>query len=114
MEHAAEDALGTLPQQVVDACRAASLRIGGRDARMLGVTSAQRREGRTTVALAMAYVLCRWHRQAVALVDMDFEEPMLARRQRLEAAPGLAELACGDAPVADVMHELDSGLFVVT
>ena len=103
-----------VPAQMLDACRSASLLIGGPKLRSLGVTSALRGEGRTSVALAMAAIQWRDYGRRVALVDLDFENPDLARRHDLEPWPGLAELARGECTVERAMQAVGEGVHVVT
>jgi polysaccharide biosynthesis transport protein len=98
---------------MLEACRAACLLIGGPQLRRLGVTSAVREEGRTTVALAVAQVQQAEFGRRVALVDMDFENPSLARRYGLEPWPGLAELSRGEAGLQDVMQPVSEGIHLV-
>jgi Mrp family chromosome partitioning ATPase len=102
------------PRQMLEVCRNASLLLGGPNLRRLGVTSALREEGRSSIALAMAIVQREDYGRRVALLDMDLERPSLARRHGVEPFPGLAELSRGDAGVTDVLQRLSDGFFVVT
>src|SRR5215469_3082396 len=77
-----DDGRQRIPVPMLDACRAASRLIGGPNLRELGVTSALRGEGRTSVALAMAAVQRQDFGRRVALVEMDCENPTLARARR--------------------------------
>jgi Mrp family chromosome partitioning ATPase len=99
--------------EMLEACRAASLLIGGPQIRRLGVTSSVREEGRTTVAEAMAQVQQSEFGRRVALVDMDFENPSLARRHGLEPWPGLAELSRGEVGLDEVMQPFSEGIYLV-
>lgn len=98
---------------MLEACRAASLLMGGPQIRRLGVTSALREEGRTTVSLAMAQVQQAEFGRRVALLDMDFENPSLARLHGLEPWPGLAEVSRGEVGLEDVMQPLSDGIQLV-
>lgn len=100
--------------QMVDACSLASLQMNGPTLRSLGVVSAIRGEGRSSVAIAMAVVQQRDYRRRVLLLEMDFERPSLARRFEAEATPGLAELVRGDATVHDVVQPLADGMSTIT
>lgn len=102
-----------IPRQMLEVCRSASLLLGGPNIRRLGVTSALREEGRTSIALAMAVVQREDYGRRVALVDMDLENPALARRAGLEPWPGLAELARREATIEDVLQPLSDGVLVV-
>lgn len=108
------DGLADVPPQMVEACRAASRLMGGPNLRGVGVTSALRGEGRTSVALAMAAVQRRDYGRTVAVVEMDFENPVLASRLGANSWPGMAELARGESSAADVLQRLSEGVYVVT
>lgn len=101
-------------KQMLDVCRSASLLLGGPNIRRLGVTSSLRGEGRSSIALAMAIVQREDYGRQVALVDMDMENPTVARRHGLELWPGLAELARREAAPEKVLQPLSPGLFVVS
>ena len=103
-----------IPRQMLEVCRSASLLLGGPNIRRLGITSALREEGRTSIALAMAIVQRQDYGRTVALVDMDLENPTIARRHDLELFPGLAELARRDVSPEQVLQPLSDGLFVVS
>jgi Mrp family chromosome partitioning ATPase len=103
-----------IPRQMLEVCRSASLLLGGPNLRRLGITSALREEGRTSIALAMAVVQREDYGRTVALVDMDLENPTLARRFGLQPFPGLADLARGGVRVEDVLQPLSDGLVVVS
>jgi len=109
-----DDPLHSIPKPMLEACRAASRLIGGPSLHFLGVTSALRGEGRTSVALAMAAIQCQDFGRRVVLVEMDFENPTLATSYNLQPWPGLAELSRGDAPATLVMQRLRNGVHVVT
>src|SRR5215471_13889576 len=98
------------PRQMLEVCRNASLLLGGPNLRRLGVTSSLREEGRTSIALAMAVVQREDYGRRVALVDMDLENPALARRAGLEPWPGIAELTRREATVDEVLQPLSDGV----
>src|SRR2546423_9819347 len=78
---------------MLEACRAASLQIGGPTLSQLGITSTIRGEGRTSVALAMARVQREDYGRSGLLVDLDFANPKLARLCGCHSRPGTAELS---------------------
>src|SRR5215472_8586149 len=94
------------PRQMLEVCRNASLLLGGPNLRRLGVTSALREEGRSSIALAMAIVQREDYGRKVALLDMDLENPSLARRFGLDPWPGLAELSRKEATAETVLQRL--------
>ena len=103
-----------IPRQMLEVCRSASLLLGGPNLRRLGITSALREEGRTSIALAMAVVQREDYGRTVALVDMDLENPTLARRYGLQPFPGLADLARQEVRAEDVLQPLSDGVLVVS
>jgi Mrp family chromosome partitioning ATPase len=114
---AAEDSgaggLASVPIEMLEACRAASVLMGGPQLRRLGVTSTLREEGRTSVALAMATVQHAEFGRRVILLDMDFEKPSLARRHDLDPWPGLAELGRGEVRLEQVLQPVTEGVSLV-
>ena len=97
---------------MLEACRAASLQMGGPTLSRLGVTSTIRGEGRTSVALAMARVQREDYGRSVLLVDLDFDNPKLARLCGCRSWPGMAELS-RDAMVSDVAQTVEEGIMVI-
>ena len=65
------------------------------------------------VALGMAQVQQAELGRRVALLDMDFENPSLARAHGLEPWPGLAELSRGEAGLDEVMQPVSEGVHLV-
>jgi Mrp family chromosome partitioning ATPase len=98
---------------IVEGCRAASLKIGGPSLRRLGITSSIRGEGRTSVALAMAIVQQQDYGRSALVVDLDLDNPRLARRAGIRPWPGIAELARGEVEVNDVRVPVEEGICVV-
>lgn len=105
--------LPSMPAAILDSCSLASLQIGGPTLRSLGITSAMRGEGRSTVALAMTLVQRQDYDRRPLLVEMDLEHPCLGRRLGLHSAPGLLELVRGQATLDDAIQWID-GIRVVT
>jgi len=73
-----------------------------RQARTIMVTSASRREGKTTTIANLAVALARAGRR-VALVDLDTRNPSLDRIFRLGTRVGLADVVLDDVPLADAL-----------
>ena len=97
---------------MLEACRAASLQIGAPTLSQLGITSTIRGEGRTSVALAMARVQRDDYGRSVLLVDLDFDNPKLARLCGCHSWPGMAELS-REAMLADVTQTVEEGITVI-
>lgn len=98
---------------IVEGCRSASLKIGGPTLRRLGITSSIRGEGRTSVAMAMAIVQQEDYGRSVVLLDLDLDNPQLARRAGVGPWPGIAELARGGISVHEVLQPVGDGIVAV-
>lgn len=99
---------------MLEACRAASLQIGGPTITRLGITSSIRGEGRTSVALAMARIQREDYGRTVLLLDLDFDNPKLANLCNGRAWPGLAELAhAGDPWLEEVIQPIADGITLI-
>jgi Mrp family chromosome partitioning ATPase len=102
------------PPDFLDACRVASLKLAGPNLTQLGVTSAIKGEGRSTIALGMAIVQREDYDRRVILVDLDLETPALAKRLGLAPWPGVCEVIRGEASVEEVLQPVASGIQVMT
>lgn len=78
--------------------------LGSADLR-IGITSALRGEGRTSLACGLAETISQEMGQPVVLVELDFEHPNLAQRYDLKGIAGIAEVLQGKAPLSEVLHE---------
>jgi Mrp family chromosome partitioning ATPase len=107
---AAASPIGSLPPALLEACRCASLQLGGPRLTSLGVTSTVRGEGRSSIVLALAHIQAQDYQRSVLLVDLDLERPGLAGRLGAAPSPGVAELAEGSASVDDVLQPLGGGI----
>jgi protein-tyrosine kinase len=103
-----------LPPTVVEACRYASLQLGGPRLRSLGVTSSIRGEGRSTIVHALTLVQREDYQRRPVLVDLDLERPELTGRLGGTSSPGLAELAAGLASIDEVLQPLGGGITLVS
>lgn len=103
-----------LAPELLDACRSVSLRLGGPRLITVGVTSAIRGEGRSTIALALSLIQATDYQRRVVLLEIDLEKPSLAERLALAAHPGLAELARGLHSLGDVLQPAGPNLSVIT
>lgn len=65
-----------------------------RKCRVIGVTSANLGEGKSTTALNLAYMLAEAHKQVV-LVEADMRLPTISKRLGLNLTPGLSNLLAG-------------------
>lgn len=99
-----------VPEVVLSACRAASLRIGTPNLHNLGVTSTLRGEGRTSVAVAMAAVHRNDFGRPVVLLDLDLENPTLARRLNARHMPGLCEVVREECSLSEAIQPIGDGV----
>lgn len=81
---------------------------------IIGVTSSISGEGRTTVALGLAETLAVDLDVPVALVEVDFDRPALARRFDITPVPGLADVLRGEYRLDEVLRPVSENLSVVT
>lgn len=72
-------------------------------AKLVLVTSASPKEGKSTTVTNLAISLARAGRQVV-LVDLDLRRPNLGRLLHLPEGPGIADLASGNAELVDVLQ----------
>jgi Mrp family chromosome partitioning ATPase len=103
-----------LPADFVEACRAASLQVGGPSLARLGVTSAIRGEGRSSVARAMACIQEEDYRRRVVLLELDLGRPTLARSLGASPSPGILEFAKGSASLDSVLQPISHGITLIT
>jgi Mrp family chromosome partitioning ATPase len=73
-----------------------------RPLRSILVTSADTREGKSTLALAIARLLAR-QGESVLLIEVDLRQPQLRHTLRLRGRAGLADVLRGDLAAADVI-----------
>ncbi len=83
----------SLGEAFLDRCRPPLGRlIGLREDGVIGICSARRGEGRSSVAAALALLLARSHaRGGVLLLDLDFTNPTQANMHSIAPSPGLAD-----------------------
>jgi Mrp family chromosome partitioning ATPase len=90
-----------LPPWFIDRCRQAYLSVPfDADTRIVGVTSAFRGEGRSSVAIGIATALAADTREQTLLVECDLERPSFCDFFSLVNGKGLSEWLDGDAPLA--------------
>lgn len=111
---AAEPTSLPVPAHLVAACSRAIHNLGGPKLARLGVSSAVRGEGRTSIAIALALVQARDYGRSALVVDLDFDHPGLADVFGFDPAPGVAEVLCDLADLKDTLHDVGDGLTVMT
>ncbi len=81
---------------------------------VIGITSAIRGEGRTTVARHLAETLTGALDVPISLIEVDIERPSLAAHYGLTPAPGLCDVLRGACRFDEVFHAIDGNLSLVT
>jgi Mrp family chromosome partitioning ATPase/capsular polysaccharide biosynthesis protein len=85
----------------------------GRAARVIGVTSCLRGEGRTTIAAGLAAAAHEAYRLRTILVELDFERPSMAKEYGIIPAPGVAEVLRGEASLERCLNVPPNGSVAV-
>ena len=92
-----------LPPWFIDRCRRAYLSVPFEgDRRVLGITSAFRGEGRSSVAIGIATALAADTHEQTLLIECDVEKPSFCDFFSLVNSRGLSEWLDGTAPLAMV------------
>ena len=95
VSHAAETVSSVaLPPSFIDSCRRAYLSINFEPtdgARLIGVTSSQPGEGKTSIAIGIATAIAADTQRPTLLLECDLERPSLCRRMGFEGSPGLVD-----------------------
>lgn len=92
-----------LPPWFIDRCRRAYLSVPFEgDSRVVGITSAFRGEGRSSVAIGVATALAADTREQTLLLECDVENPSFCDFFSLVNSRGLSEWLDGTAPLAMV------------
>jgi Mrp family chromosome partitioning ATPase len=102
----------TLPPEFLDACRRAYLAMPA-TGKVTGVTSATRREGRSSVALGLATILAADTGEPTLLLDCDLEQTTFRATAGCPDAPGLAEWAQGLAQLRVVRASWPDNLYII-
>jgi Mrp family chromosome partitioning ATPase len=105
-------ARASVSPEVTDACSIALRRMGGVD-RSIAVTSAARREGRTTVAIGLAAASALQHNRSTILLDLDLERGTIAKQTGLPPTPGVTEFLYADASVEDCLQQTSEQLTII-
>ena len=85
-----------------------SLGYGSGSMKTLGLTSSNRREGVTTVAINLALYAASCHDLRVVIVDANFSNPGLHQIFELEKSPGLSDLMNEHAIGSECIHDMST------
>lgn len=80
--------------------------------RVIGITSSNAGEGKSTTALNLAYMLAEADKR-VMLIEADLRLPSISRRLNLETTPGLSNLLAGLSSGKEVMRKTKEDKLVV-
>jgi Mrp family chromosome partitioning ATPase len=108
-----EIAWASIRPEVMDACSIALRRMGGVD-RSVAVTSASRREGRTTVAVGLAAAAASQHNRTTILLDLDLERGAIGKHSSLHSGPGVTDFLYEGASIEDCLQRTSDRLAVIT
>ena len=86
--------------------------LPGSDCKCIGVTSADRGDGKSSVASNVAISLGQIDKK-VALIDCDLRLPTIAQKFRIRAIPGLSNWLSGDIDEIPMMHLDDKNIDVL-
>jgi len=100
-----------LPAQTAEAFRAIRARLRyinrGPELRSVLVTSADRGEGKSTIAWQLARVIAMTRRHRVLVLEADLRRPAFARVHGLRATPGLSEVLTHDVAAESAIQHVD-------
>ena len=75
--------------------------------RVIGITSANAGEGKSTTALNLSYMLAEADKR-VMLVEADMRLPSISKRLRIPSSPGLSNLLAGLSSGREITRKLDA------
>ena len=82
--------------------------------RIIGVTSANAGEGKSTTSINLSYMLAEAGKKVI-LIEADMRLPTISKRLKVQMKPGLSNLLAGLCDTSDVIRltELQDGLYMV-
>ena len=86
--------------------------LPGKDSKCIGVTSANRGEGKSTIAANLAISLAQLNKRVV-LIDCDMRLPTVATKMRLKATEGLSNFLSGGIDEIPVYYLERQGIDVI-
>lgn len=86
--------------------------LPGTGCRCIGITSANRGDGKSTIATNLAISLAQINKR-VTLVDCDLRLPTVAQKLSIKATPGLSNYLSGDVSRIPLYKVTERGIFVI-
>lgn len=86
--------------------------LPGNDCKCIGVTSAHRGDGKSSVSSNLAISLAQINKK-VALIDCDLRLPTVAQKFRIQSIPGLSNWLSGDIEEIPMMHVADKNIDIL-
>ena len=83
------------------------LSVLGEGCKVIGITSAQPNEGKSTIALNLAYSLAE-HEARVVLIDADMRRPSIHEKIGISRTPGLSALLSEEPNISAVIRKYES------
>ena len=84
----------------------------GMDIKTIAITSCVNREGKTTVALNLAYLLAS-SGEKVMLLECDLRNPEIEKKLNLDSEYGLTDMAVSDMSIEEIINESKYGFDVI-
>ena len=102
-----------LPKQLIEGCRRASQGLALTEGGSLGISSAIRGEGRSSVAAGLGLVHWLDYECRTVIVDLDLMNPSLHRKFGLAEGPGVSELVDHATKVEDELQRIAGDVWLL-
>ncbi len=89
-----------------------SFSLPGSDCKSIGIVSATRGDGKSTIALNLAISLAQINKKII-LVDCDMRLPTIASKLGCQSTPGLSNYLSGDCKDIPIVHVDDKGIDII-
>ncbi len=89
-----------------------SFSMPGSDCKCIGIVSANRGEGKSSVASNLSISLAQINKKVI-LIDCDLRLPTIAQKFGVQSTPGLSNYLSGDVQEIPIMHIGDKGIDVI-
>lgn len=86
--------------------------LPGSGCKCIGITSAQRGDGKSSVSSNLAISLAQINKR-VALIDCDLRLPTIAQKFRIRSTPGLSNWLSGDVDEIPILHVSEKNIDII-